>query len=71
MREWQEKNTGIIRYTGRFTLSQGAVDMEIQANRDRKENFGECFTYEEAVERLKASNVIGKKCTVCKWEKGE
>ena len=37
----------------------------------RKENFGECFTYEEAVERLKASNVIGKKCTVCKWEKGE
>ena len=37
----------------------------------RKENFGECFTYEEAVERLKVSNVIGKKCTVCKWEKGE
>ena len=37
----------------------------------RKENFGECFTYEEAVERLKTSNVIGKKCTVCKWEKGE
>ena len=39
--------------------------------RCRKENFGECFTYEEAVERLKASNVIGEKCTVCKWEKGE
>ena len=37
----------------------------------KKENFGECFTYEEAVELLKASNVIGKKCTVCKWEKGE
>ena len=37
----------------------------------KKENFGECLTYEEAVERLKASNVIGKKCTVCKWEKGE
>ena len=37
----------------------------------KKENFGEYFTYEEAVERLKASNVIGKECTVCKWEKGE
>lgn len=37
----------------------------------KKENFGECFTYEEAVERLKVSNVIGKKCTVCKWKKGE
>ena len=67
MREWQEKNTGIIRNAERFTLFRDAVDKP----GCRKENFGECFTYEEAVERLKTSNVIGKKCTVCKWEKGE
>lgn len=36
----------------------------------RKENFGECFTYEEAVERLKASNVIGKKLYCMQMGKG-
>lgn len=34
MREWQEKNTGIIRNVERFTLFRDAVDMQIQVNRD-------------------------------------
>ena len=41
MREWQEKNIGIIRNAERFTLFRDAVDMQIQVNRDAKKRISE------------------------------
>ena len=52
MREWQEKNTGIIRNAERFTLFGDAVDMQIQVNRDAEKRI-----LESVLHMKKLSNV--------------